>query len=105
MNQSNQVKLKLYSYDHRLLDKSIKQIIEIARNFNCEIKGPIPLPTKKEIFTICRSVHVDKPSREQFERRTHKRLIMLCKTTPQVLVALRHLVMPTGVDVHIDLGA
>ncbi|MDR3163496.1 MAG: 30S ribosomal protein S10 [Mycoplasmataceae bacterium] len=101
MNQ--ELRIKLFSYDHDLLDKSVKKIVEIARNFNCGIKGPIPLPTKKEIFTICRSVHVDKPSREQFERRTHKRLIVLSKTNMQTIDALRRLVIPSGVEIQIQL--
>jgi small subunit ribosomal protein S10 len=100
MNQ--ELRIKLFSYDHRLLDKSVKKIIEIAKNSNCGIKGPIPLPTKKEIFTICRSVHVDKPSREQFERRTHKRLIVLTKTDTQIMDALRRLIIPSGVDIQIQ---
>jgi small subunit ribosomal protein S10 len=100
MNQ--ELRIKLFSYDHRLLDKSVKKIIEIAKSFNCGIKGPIPLPTKKEIFTICRSVHVDKPSREQFERRTHKRLLVLNKTNAQTIDALRRLIIPSGVDIQIQ---
>ncbi|GHU46899.1 30S ribosomal protein S10 [Bacilli bacterium] len=101
MNQ--ELKIKLFSYDHDLLDKSVKKIIEIARNSNCGIKGPIPLPTRREVFTICRSVHVDKPSQEQFERRTHKRLIVLSKTTAQTMDALRRLIMPSGVQIEIHI--
>jgi small subunit ribosomal protein S10 len=100
---TQELRIKLFSYDHDLLDKSVKKIVEIARNFNCGIKGPIPLPTKKEIFTICRSVHVDKPSREQFERRTHKRLIVLSKTNVQTIDALRRLIIPSGVEIQIQL--
>ncbi|MDR0985512.1 MAG: 30S ribosomal protein S10 [Mycoplasmataceae bacterium] len=101
MNQ--ELKIKLFSYDHDLLDKSVKKIIEVARNCNCGIKGPVPLPTKKEIFTICRSVHVDKPAMEQFERRTHKRLIVLSRTNAQTIDALRRLVIPSGVEIQIKL--
>jgi small subunit ribosomal protein S10 len=101
MNQK--LKIKLLSYDHDLLDKSVRKIIEAVRASNCKIQGPIPLPTKKEIFTICRSVHVDKPSREQFERRTHKRLIVLTDITPQTMALLQRFALPPGVDIKIQM--
>lgn len=101
MNQ--ELRIKLFSYDHELLDKSIKKIIEIAVNTSCEVKGPIPLPTKKEIFTVCRSPHVYKPAMEQFERRTHKRLIVLKKASIQTIDALKRLVIPSGVEIQITL--
>jgi small subunit ribosomal protein S10 len=101
MNQK--LKIKLFSYDHELLDKSVKKIIGVVRSSNCKINGPIPLTTKKEIFTICRSVHVDKPSREQFERRTHKRLIVLTETTPQTIDSLKRMSLPSGVEIQIQL--
>ncbi len=77
------LRIKLFSYDQEVLGLSIKKIIVIARNNNCDIKGPIPLPTKKVIFIFCRSLHVNKPAMEQFEKRTHKRLIVLEKLQPQ----------------------
>lgn len=101
---SNELRIKLFSYDHNLLDQSVKKIAEIAKNTNCELKGPIPLPTKKEVFTICRSPHVNKSSREQFERRTHKRLILLTKVSAQTLDSLKRISMPSGVEIKINLG-
>jgi small subunit ribosomal protein S10 len=97
------IRIKLKSYDHRLLDQSVKKLIEIARANGSEVKGPVPLPTNKEIFTILRSPHVDKSSREQFERRTHKRLLILSKPTPQALDALQRIIIPVGVEIQIKL--
>lgn len=101
MNQG--LRIKLYSYDHKLLDKSVKKIIETAKATDAEIKGPIPLPTKTEIFTILRSPHVNKSSREQFERRIHKRLIILLNTKPETMDKLKHISIPTGVEIKIKL--
>lgn len=100
---NKELRIKLFSYDHGLLDQSVKKIVEIAKASNCDIRGPIPLPTKKEVFTICRSPHVDKSSREQFERRTHKRLIVLEKVTPKTIDSLKRLVIPSGVEIQIVL--
>lgn len=100
---NKELRIKLFSYDQSSLDLSTRKIIEIARNNNCEIRGPIPLPTKKEIFTICRSPHVNKPSMEQFEKRTHKRLIVLNNITPQTLDSLKRLIIPTSVEIQIIL--
>ncbi len=100
---NKQLKIKLFSYDHAILEQSVKKIIEIGRNNGCDISGPIPLPTKREIWTICKSPHVNKSSREQFERRTHKRLIVLSKVTDQTKDNLRRLSMPSGVDIKIIL--
>ena len=101
MNQ--ELRIKLFSYDPDLLEKSVKKIIEIAKESNCELKGPIPLPTKCEKFTICRSVHVNKPSMEQFERRTHKRLIILSNTNAKAIDSLKRLTIPSGVEIQIKL--
>ena len=101
MNQ--ELRIKLLSYDPNLLDRSVKKIIEIAKESNCGLKGPIPLPTKVEKFTICRSVHVNKPSMEQFERHTHKRLIILTGTTPKTMEQLKRISIPTGVAIQIKL--
>ncbi|MGE4571432.1 MAG: 30S ribosomal protein S10 [Candidatus Izemoplasmatales bacterium] len=97
---ANQViRIRLKSYDHRLLDQSSKRIVETAKKTGAEVSGPIPLPTEKEIFTILRSPHVNKDSREQFERRTHKRLIDIVNPTPKTIDSLMHLDLPSGVDI------
>mgnify|MGYP003504203925 FL=1 len=91
--------IKLISYDHRLLDESAKKIVEATKKTGAKVSGPIPLPTEKEVFTIIRSPHKYKDSREQFERRTHKRLIDILETTPKTMDALIHLEIPAGVDI------
>lgn len=97
---TNQViRIRLKSYDHRLLDQSAKKIVETAKKTGAQVSGPIPLPTEKEIFTILRSPHVNKDSREQFERRTHKRLIDIVNPTPKTIDSLMHLDLPSGVDI------
>lgn len=93
------LRIKLVSYDHRLLDESAKKIVEAAKKTGAKVSGPIPLPTEKEVFTIIRSPHKYKDSREQFERRTHKRLIDILETTPKTMDALIHLEIPAGVDI------
>ncbi|NMA05258.1 MAG: 30S ribosomal protein S10 [Acholeplasmataceae bacterium] len=93
------IKIRLKAYDHRLIDQSAKKIIESVKKSGAEVKGPIPLPTKKEIFTILRSPHVNKDSREQFERRTHKRLIEIVEPNAQTIEALMHIDLPSGVDI------
>ncbi|MDP2426073.1 MAG: 30S ribosomal protein S10 [Candidatus Izemoplasmatales bacterium] len=97
---TNQViRIRLKSYDHRLLDQSAKKIVDTAKKTGALVSGPIPLPTEKEIFTVLRSPHVNKDSREQFERRTHKRLIDIVNPTPQTIDSLMHLDLPSGVDI------
>ena len=93
------LRIKLISYDHRLLDESAKKIVETAKRTGATVSGPIPLPTEKEVFTILRSPHKYKDSREQFERRTHKRLIDIANITPKTMDALAHLELPSGVDI------
>lgn len=93
------LRIKLISYDHRLLDESAKKIVEATKRTGAKVSGPIPLPTEKEVFTIIRSPHKYKDSREQFERRTHKRLIDILETTPKTMDALIHLEIPAGVDI------
>ena len=93
------LRIKLISYDHRLLDESAKKIVEATKKAGAKVSGPIPLPTEKEVFTIIRSPHKYKDSREQFERRTHKRLIDILETTPKTMDALIHLEIPAGVDI------
>ncbi len=96
---AQQIRIRLKSYDHRLLDQSAKKIVDTALKSGSKVSGPIPLPTKKEIFTVLRSVHINKTSREQFERRTHKRLIDILSPTPQTIDSLMHLDLPSGVDI------
>jgi small subunit ribosomal protein S10 len=93
------IKIRLKSYDHRLIDQAAKKIVETVKKTGAVVNGPIPLPTEKEIFTILRSPHVNKDSREQFERRTHKRLIEIENPTPQTIDALVHIDLPSGVDI------
>ncbi len=93
------IRIRLKSYDHRLLDQSAKKIVETVKKTGSKVSGPIPLPTEKEVFTILRSVHVNKTSREQFERRTHKRLIDIVDPNPQTIDSLMHLDLPSGVDI------
>jgi len=93
------IRIRLKSYDHRLLDQSAQKIVETVKKAGCTVNGPIPLPTDKEIFTILRSPHVNKDSREQFERRTHKRLIEIVDPNPQTIDALMHVNLPSGVDI------
>ena len=93
------LRIKLVSYDHRLIDESAKKIVEAAKKTGAKVSGPIPLPTEKEVFTIIRSPHKYKDSREQFERRTHKRLIDIIDITPKTMDALVHLELPSGVEI------
>ena len=99
MAKAKKLRIRLLSYDHRLLDESAKKIVETAKRTGATVSGPIPLPTEKEVFTIIRSPHKYKDSREQFERRTHKRLIDIVETTPKTMDALIHLEIPAGVDI------
>lgn len=101
MNQKIRIKLK--AYDHRLLDQSVKEIVDTAQRTGARIAGPVPLPTKISKYTILRSPHVDKKSREQFEIRTHKRLVDIYDPTPDTVDALMKLELASGVDVEIKL--
>ena len=96
---AKKLRIKLISYDHRLLDESAKKIVETAKRTGAQVSGPIPLPTEKEVFTVIRSPHKYKDSREQFERRTHKRLIDIVNITPKTMDALVHLELPSGVEI------
>ena len=95
------LRIKLRSYDHRLLDQSVHEIIEISKRTGEEIAGPIPLPTRKEIYTVLRSPFVHKKSREQFEIRIHRRLIDIINPSGKIADALTKLALPAGVDVEI----
>lgn len=95
------IRVRLKAFDHCLLDMSVKEIVETVRRTGAKIRGPIPLPTRIERFTVLRSPHVDKKSREQFEIRTHKRLVDIVEPTPQTIDALMKLDLAAGVDVEI----
>ena len=99
MAKERKLRIRLLSYDHRLLDESARKIVETAKRTGAQVSGPIPLPTEKEVFTVIRSPHKYKDSREQFERRTHKRLIDIVNITPKTMDALVHLELPSGVDI------
>ena len=100
---TQKIRIRLKGYDHRLLDQSAVEIIDTARRTGAKISGPIPLPTKINRWTVLRSPHVDKKSREQFEIRTHKRLLDILDPTPQTVDALMKLDLAAGVDVEIKL--
>ena len=100
-NQRTPVRLK--AYDHQLIDSSAAKIVETAKRNGAAVSGPVPLPTKKEIVTILRSPHVNKDSREQFERRTHKRLIDILNPNQKTVEALMSLDLPAGVEIEIKL--
>jgi small subunit ribosomal protein S10 len=93
------IKISLKAYDHRLIDQAAKKIIESVEKTGVVVQGPIPLPTKKEIFTVLRSPHVNKDSREQFERRTHKRLIQILDPNSKTIDALMRIDLPSGIDI------
>ncbi|MGI5874362.1 MAG: 30S ribosomal protein S10 [Bacillota bacterium] len=97
------IRIKLRAFDHKLLDQSAERIVETARKTGAAISGPIPLPTEKSIYTILRSPHVNKDSREQFEMRTHKRLIDILNASSKTVDSLMRLDLPTGVDIEIKL--
>ena len=97
------IRISLKAYDHKLIDQSAAQIIETAKKTGAQISGPIPLPTKKEVVTILRAVHKYKDSREQFEQRTHKRLIDIVTPTQKAVDALSRLEMPAGVYIDIKM--
>tara|TARA_B100000029_G_scaffold206082_1_gene203886 strand:- start:567 stop:875 length:309 start_codon:yes stop_codon:yes gene_type:complete len=97
------IRIRLKAYDHRVLDTSAKEILDTAKRTGADVRGPIPLPTRVEKFTVLRSPHIDKKSREQFEIRTHKRLMDIIDPTPQTVDALMKLDLAAGVDVEIKL--
>ena len=101
MADSYKIRIKLRAYDHRLLDQSTQEIVSAAQRTGAGINGPIPLPTATSKYTVNRSPHVDKKSREQFEMRTHKRLLDIINPTAQTVDALMKLDLPAGVDVEI----
>lgn len=100
---TQKIRIKLKSYEHNLIDRSAERIVETAKRTGARVSGPIPLPTEKEIVTILRAPHKYKDSREQFERRTHKRLIDILKPSPKTVEALMSLELPAGVEIEIKL--
>ncbi len=101
--QGQTIRIRLKAFDHRVLDVSTKEIVNTAKRTGADVRGPIPLPTRIERYTVNRSPHIDKKSREQFEMRTHKRLIDIVDPTPQTVDALMKLDLAAGVDVEIKL--
>ena len=103
MSKNQKIRNKLKSYDHRILDMSAEKIVETAKGTGASVSGPIPLPTEKQIITILRAVHKYKDSREQFEIRTHKRLIDISNPSSKTVDSLMRLDLPAGVDIEIKL--
>jgi small subunit ribosomal protein S10 len=99
----DKIRIKLKAYDHAILDQSARDIVMTAKRTGASVSGPIPLPTARSLYTVLRSPHVDKKSREQFEIRIHKRLIDISESSPQTIDALMKLDLPAGVDVEIKL--
>ena len=101
---SQNIRIRLKAFDHRLIDNSAKEIVETARRTGAQVKGPVPLPTKMERFTVLISPHVNKDARDQYEIRTHKRLMDIVDPTDKTVDALMKLEVPAGVDVQIKLN-
>jgi len=97
------IRIRLKSYDHRLLDESARRIVETARRTDAKVAGPVPLPVRKHVFCVLRSPHVDKKSREHFELRTHKRLLDILEPSTKTVDALMHIDLPAGVDIEVKL--
>lgn len=100
---SQKIRIKLKAYEHDIIDKSAERIVETAKRSGARVSGPIPLPTEKEIVTVLRATHKYKDSREQFERRTHKRLIDVHQPNPKTIDAMMKLDLPAGVEIEIKL--
>ena len=98
---SNKIRIRLKAYDHRSLDLAASKIVETVKRTGGNVSGPVPLPTEIQKYTILRAVHKDKDSREQFEMRTHKRLIDIINPSKETIDALQHLDLPSGVDIEI----
>lgn len=101
--ETGRIRIKIRAYDHKLIDQSAKQIVDTAKRTQAKVLGPVPLPTEKEKWTTLKSTFVHKNSREQFERRTHKRLIDIVNPTPKTIDALSNLNLPAGVDIEIKM--
>ena len=103
MATSEKIKVRLRSYESSLIDAAAAKIVDVAKRNGAEVSGPVPLPTEKEIITILRAVHKYKDSREQFEQRTHKRLIEIRKPSKELVDALMHIELPAGVDIDVKI--
>ena len=103
MAKAERIRIRLKAFDHQLIDQTAERIVETAKRTGAKVSGPIPLPTEKEIITILRSPHVNKDSREQFERRTHKRLIDILNPTPKTIEAIKSFELPSGVEIETTL--
>ena len=103
MAKQQKIRIRLKAFDHKILDASAEKIVETAKRTGAGVAGPIPLPTERNVYTILRSPHVNKDSREQFEMRTHKRLIDIMDPTPRTVDSLMSLDLPAGVDIEIKL--
>ncbi len=103
MAKTTKIRVRLKAYDHVNLDQSAERIVQVAKNSGATVVGPIPLPTEKQVFTILRAVHKYKDSREQFEIRTHKRIIDITNPKKETIDALKNLDLPAGVDIEIKL--
>ena len=102
--KASRLRIKLRAYDHKLLDNSVNEIVQTAKETGARVAGPIPLPTEINKFTVLRGPHVNKKSREQFQLRTHKRLIEIYTPTPKMVDALSKLELPSGVDIQVKLA-
>ena len=105
MSLRERIRIRLKAYDHRVLDQSTTEIVDTAKRTGAQVAGPIPLPTIRNRYTVLRSPHVDKKSREQFEIRTHKRLIDIVQSTAKTIEALNKLSLPAGVDIKIKASS
>ena len=103
MAKQQKIRIRLKAFDHKILDASAEKIVDTAKRTGASVAGPVPLPTERNVYTILRSPHVNKDSREQFEMRTHKRLIDIIDPTPKTVDSLMSLDLPTGVDIEIKL--
>ena len=103
--KTQRIRIRLQAYDHRILDQSVKEILEAAKRVGSTVEGPVPLPTRIERWSVNRSPHVDKKSMEQFEIRTHKRMMDIIDPTPKTVDELKKLNLPAGVDISVKIGA
>ncbi len=104
VEKEERLRLRIKAYDHKLIDNSSKQIVDVVKRHDAEVIGPIPLPTEIKKFTVNRSTFIDKNSREQFELRVHKRLIDILNPNPEIIEALSSLNLPSGVDIEIKMS-
>ncbi len=102
--EQQKLRIRVLAYENKVLDNSVKQIVDTARRYDAEIAGPVPLPTAIKKYTVNRSTFIDKDSREQFEMRVHKRLIDILNPTPKIIDALTNLNLPAGVDIEVKMA-